>query len=197
MNVEPGLSLILIGPIGAGKSTIGKLLAERLSLPRYSMDELRWAYYAETGYDEEKAGMLRSKQGVKALLAYWKPFEAHAVERLLADHRSGIIDMGAGHSVYEDETLFARVRNAMAPFPHIILLLPSPDVDESAATLRARLEQEFQNDNAQRLPAVLELNDHFLHHPSNARLATAVVYTNGKTPEETCEAILSLLTQSG
>lgn len=34
--------IILIGPIGAGKSTVGALLADRLGLPQCSMDDLRW-----------------------------------------------------------------------------------------------------------------------------------------------------------
>ena len=42
---EPSRSeIILIGPIGAGKSTIGCLLAERLDLPQVSMDEIRCRY---------------------------------------------------------------------------------------------------------------------------------------------------------
>jgi adenylate kinase family enzyme len=38
--------ILLIGPIGAGKSTQGKLLSEALQLPRWSMDELRFEYYS-------------------------------------------------------------------------------------------------------------------------------------------------------
>ena len=47
--------IILIGPIGAGKSTVGSLLATRLGLSQCSMDEYRWGYYKEIGYDEKLA----------------------------------------------------------------------------------------------------------------------------------------------
>jgi shikimate kinase len=47
--------IILIGPIGAGKSTVGSLLAVQLGLPQCSMDERRWHYYKEIGYDETLA----------------------------------------------------------------------------------------------------------------------------------------------
>lgn len=46
------LDIILIGPQTAGKSTVGKLLADTLSLPQCSMDEKRWDYYKEIEYDE-------------------------------------------------------------------------------------------------------------------------------------------------
>jgi replication-associated recombination protein RarA len=43
------LEIILIGPIGAGKSSVAELLSSRLSLPQQSMDERRWDYYKEIG----------------------------------------------------------------------------------------------------------------------------------------------------
>jgi ATPase subunit of ABC transporter with duplicated ATPase domains len=44
--------IVLIGPVRAGKSTQGKLLAKRLGLPQVSLDEVRYGYYKEIGYDE-------------------------------------------------------------------------------------------------------------------------------------------------
>ena len=85
----PG-DIILIGPVRAGKSTQGRLLAEKLQVSQFSLDTLRWAYYAEVGYDEAEEDRLLEAQGWPGVLAYWKPFEAHAVERLLADHSGGV-----------------------------------------------------------------------------------------------------------
>lgn len=183
-------AIILIGPMNAGKSTIATLLAEQLSLPHQPLDALRWDYYKEIGYDENKAKEIFEAEGFLALYRYWKPFEAYAVERVLADHHDCVIDFGAGHSVFEDEALFARVQKALEPYPNVILLLPSPDLDESVAVLKARFDQpagEEQNEEG------YQLNEHFVRHPSNHQLAKMVVYTNGKTPEATCEEILQKL----
>jgi adenylate kinase family enzyme len=56
--------------MGAGKSTVGKLLSEKLGLPQYSMDALRFDYYKEIGYDEELAKQLREKKGFSGIYHY-------------------------------------------------------------------------------------------------------------------------------
>ena len=39
------------------------------------------------------------------------------------------------------------------------------------------------------------LAPHFVKHPSNYRLAKAIVYTEGKTPEQSADEILALRTE--
>lgn len=178
--------IVLIGPIGAGKSTIGKLLAERLKLPQCSMDECRWDYYEEIGYDRKLAEQKRKEGGFWEIYKYWKPFEAYAVRRLLSDTQSGsqqhVIDFGAGHSVYEDSALFQSVERVLQPYPNVVLLLPSPDPDESVRILNTR--------NGYVLGDEPNVNERFVRHPSNVRLAKFMIYTVGKTPEQSCNEIL-------
>src|ERR1041384_6504581 len=124
--------IILIGPIRAGKSTLGALLAEQLRVPQVSSDELCWSYYQEIEFMHREAPFL----GSDGMIA--SRYNVHAVERLLADHKNCVIDLGAGHSVYRDEASLARVQKALAPYPNVFLLLPSPDVEESSAILQQR-----------------------------------------------------------
>ncbi len=174
--------IILIGPIGAGKSTQGKLIAEKLQLPRRAMDDLRFGYYQEIGYDETLAKELGEKSFLE-LYRYWKPFEIYAVERILADHRDCVIDFGGGHSVFEDDALFSRAERALAPYENVVLLLPSPDLDESVRLLTER--------TGSCVSGALDFHEHFVKHHSNHDLAKMVVYTQGKSPEETRDEILS------
>jgi shikimate kinase len=178
--------IILIGPMGAGKSTQGKLLAAGLGLPRCSMDELRWDYYREIGYDDARQREIGEKEGFAGVYRYWKPFEAHAVERLLAEHRDCVIDFGAGHSVFEDGELFERVRKALDPRPNVVLLLPSSDPEVSIRVLRDRSRDRSP-------PGENDINAHFVRHRSNYELAKIVIYTEGRTPEQTCESILAAI----
>lgn len=177
--------VVLIGPIGAGKSTVAALLADALDVPQRSMDDLRSVYYAELGYDEAHADALRESEGMLGLYRYCKPFEAYAVERLLAEHSGCVFDFGAGHSVFEDSRLFARVQRALARVSFVVLLSPSPDPEASIRALLGRLPREIEG--------VAELNEHFVEHPSNSWLATHTVYTEGKTPEDVRDEVVALV----
>ena len=190
-------TLVLIGPAGCGKSTLGQLLAERLGFHHCPLDDVRIGYYEEIGYDKEMATRIRkSEKGVFGLLRYWDPFEVHAVERVLEEYRqSSVIDFGAGHSVYEDEEQLMRVEKALESFPNVVLLLPAPDLDRSVEILNARFAARLTDMDKATMGQWLKANEHFVRHPSNRRLAKIVAYTEGKTPEETCDEILRRLSR--
>lgn len=187
-------TILLIGPLGVGKSTVGRLLAEKLGLPQCSVDRVRWQYYAEIGYDSALAAQIaQSEQGIRGQLRYCEAFDAHTIERVLAEHTPGVIDFGASNAVYDDSSLLARVEKLLTPYPHVILLLPSPDLDESAALLKTRLTEMLQAKGEAASQELFDLNDYFIRHPSSHRLAKFVLYTKGKTPEEICDEILPRL----
>src|SRR5258708_3889392 len=103
-NKKNNAKIILIGPIRAGKSTLGKLLSNRLNIPQRSMDLIR-NYYDEIGYDRELVKSFREDNDFLSIYNYWKPFEAYAVEKVLQESGQAVIDFGGGHSVYEDNIL--------------------------------------------------------------------------------------------
>jgi shikimate kinase len=177
--------IILIGPISTGKSTLGKLLAQKLGIPQCSMDDVRLDYYKEINYDEELAKQIRAKVGLQGIYRYWKPFEAYAVERVLSEYSNCVIDFGAGHSIYEDDQLFKRVQQVLEPYINVVLILPSPDLEESIQILNERNGGIVSNG--------FDLNEHFLKHHSNYDLAKFFVYTKGKLPEETRDEILKIV----
>lgn len=186
-------TIILIGPLGAGKTTVGQLVAEKLDLPFCSVDDIRWAYYQKAGYDHTIASQIAaSDQGIQGVLRYSKPFEAQMVEQVLADHH-GIIDFGASNSVYDDKKLFAQVQNALAPYPNVVLLLPSPELDESVEILNQRLTRMLIEAGKEFSDELFELNKYFVHHPANHQLAKLVIYTKDKTPENICNELIQKL----
>jgi shikimate kinase len=180
----PRTDIILIGPVRAGKSTLARLLSEKLSWTLVSLDELRRRYYREIGYDDELAVTIRREGGFLALAIYWQLFDAYAVERVLAEHQNCVFDFGAGAGPAESTESFVRVQRALAPYLNVVLLLPSPDIEESLRILKARDAQP---------PADLnyDINRHFLERGFYQRLACHTVYSVGKTPEESRDEILA------
>lgn len=185
MNSE----IILIGPIGSGKSTLAELLYMRTMLPHRSLDLLRWKYFDEIGYDRETARERYVRDGIWGLYRYWKPFEAYSVRRVFEDFSECIFDFGASQSVYEDDGLFDQVRVIMEPYLHVILLMPSPDREESIHILHAR--------NAYASEDQWAVNEHFVRHHSNYDLAKYTAYTKDKTPEQTCDEVLDWVRNNG
>jgi shikimate kinase len=194
----PAPSIILIGPLATGKTTIGKLLAEALGWQWIELDELRWGYKAEIGYDPEKAKQLGREGGYAAVGTYWKPFELHVVERVLADYPTDhVISFGAGNSVYPDPAMLVRAKAALAGFPNVILLLPSADTEDSLRVLQERFAALVPDMKPEDRAEIAQINRSFIEHPSNASLATLTVYTAGKTPAEICAEIVERLKLPG
>ena len=183
--IEPGREIVLIGPVRTGKSTLGKLLAKQLGVPQVSLDEERWRYYKEIGYDELLAREIRSRGGFLALVLYWNLFDAHAVERLLAEHRSCVFDFGA--AIYWSDEILSRVQRALGPDRNVVLVLPSPNIAESLRILAERDAEPPADAN-------FDFNGYFIRHRSYYALAKVIVYTEGKTPEETRDEILRRVT---
>jgi shikimate kinase len=189
-HINPTASLIvLIGPAGAGKSTLGKLLGERLQRTQISLDKIRWDYYKEIGYEEQTQREIDEREGFGGVYRYWKRFEGHAVARALQDHQNCVMDFGAGHSVYEDDAEFAQVQALLSSQPNVVLILPSPDLDESVALLQERNTPKIGN---------TPLTRYLVTHPAFRALATQTVYTQGKSTEESCMEIAeSTLSRTG
>jgi shikimate kinase len=193
MVVIETTNIILIGPSGAGKSTVSKLLSEKLKLPTLELDELRWAYHDEIGYDKELASRIRNEQGFVALVAYWEKFTIYALERLLQDYPAGhIISTGAGAVVFDNAEYSARAQKALEPYPFVGLLLPAPDVEESIRICTARIIVE--NPEMQDVPgSPFSVNASFIRRRDYHDMATIKIYNNKQTPEATCAAIIQAI----
>ncbi|HEV8635000.1 MAG TPA: hypothetical protein VG370_12260, partial [Chloroflexota bacterium] len=180
--------VVLIGPMGAGKSTLAALLAARLGLPCVVADFLSGGYYRGLGYDE--AWVRRTiGRDFRAVMAYRRPFEARLVEWLVAQHTGCVFDFGAGHVQHDDPVLADRVGRALAPFADVVLVVPSPDRGESIRVLRER-----------RAPLVFDgfdLDAYAWDHPSYWRLATRTVYTAGRTPQECVHELVAQVDRPG
>ncbi|MFG2886490.1 shikimate kinase [Streptomyces sp. NPDC048297] len=130
--------MVLIGPAGTGKTTLGQEIAARTQRPFVDLDAVADGYYAEVGWSIAELRERITAVGRLAAEAEWEPARAHAVARAVADHPGAVVALGAGHTSYTDARQLAAVRTALSSCPDIVLLLPSPDRETSLSVLRQR-----------------------------------------------------------
>ena len=170
--------------MGAGKSVIARLLARTLDLPAVLLDEIRWPYYLEKGFDPWREIELRERGGARAVLEYRAPFDVDILERVFGDHQRGVFALGAGHIGVLDEERRERLESLLAGFRHVLLLLPDPDLETSIAELARRLEDDPDSD--------LALNRQLVRNARGWNPATHTIDTPGRRPEQTCAEIAAL-----
>lgn len=168
-------TIILIGPMGTGKSTIAKLLAGKIESGERLAVDSRGQF--EELYKKEKS------------FRNFKNFEFALIGTIVSSLKTPcVIDFGAGHSVYEDPILRAKMQKICSQFKNIILLLPSKDNETSRRVLLER--RNFKPGSHKDKD-----NWHFITAPNNYELATDIIYEEGRSPEEISEEILERINQ--
>ncbi|MFE1802747.1 shikimate kinase [Streptomyces sp. NPDC059517] len=164
-----GPRIVLVGPMGVGKSTVGALLAERLGCRFRDTDE---DIVAEQGRTIADIFVEEGESAFRAL-------EKQAVKRALAGHE-GVLALGGG-SILDEDT-----RALLAGQPVVYL---SMDVEEAVQRTGLNAARPLLAVNPRR--QWRELMD--ARRPLYAGVASAVVATDGRTPEEVTRAVLDAL----
>ena len=183
-------NIIIIGPVGAGKSTQGKLIAKALNKQSVSLDGVAEDYYKANGFGSSQFEKAKNEKGFLTAYRLWWPTLAYAAKQVVKDYPGCVIDFGAGHSHYEDELLYKGVKEALADCQNVVLLLPTEDLDRSVSLLKAKSIEKRDMDWVFN---DYDFFEHWVKDDCNHDLATVTVFTDGKTPEQTCEEILKAI----
>ncbi|GAA5047694.1 shikimate kinase [Streptomyces sp. SID10815] len=167
MTVTP--RVVLVGPMGVGKSTVGRLLADRLG----------------TGYRDTDEDIVAERDRpisdifVEEGEAAFRALEKQAVRRAVAEHE-GVLALGGG------AVLDADTRALLAAVPVVYL---SMDVEEAVKRTGLNVARPLLAVNPRKQwRELMEARRHLYEE-----VATAVVATDGRTPEEVAQAVLDVV----
>lgn len=165
--------IVLVGPMGSGKSTVGELLAGRLGVP-----------YRDTDADIVAAeGREISDIFVEDGEEHFRALERAAVRAAVTDH-TGVLSLGGG-AVLDDGT-----RALLAGLPVVYL---SMDVEEAVRRVGLNTARPLLAVNPRRQwRELMEARRHLY-----TEVARAVVATDDRTPEEVAQAVLDALEAKG
>ncbi|NGO11545.1 shikimate kinase [Streptomyces sp. HC44] len=167
--MSAGPVVVLVGPMGVGKSTVGSLVAERLGCDYRDTDEDIVAAEGRTIADifvEEGEPVFRA-------------IEKRAVHQALAEHE-GVLALGGG-SILDADT-----RALLAGLPVVYL---SMDVEEAVKRTGLNAARPLLAVNPRRQwRDLMEARRHLY-----TEVARAVVATDGRAPEEVAQAVLDAL----
>ncbi|MFF9149131.1 shikimate kinase [Streptomyces sp. NPDC055051] len=164
-----GPLVVLVGPMGSGKSTVGALLAARLGAPYRDTDS---DIVAAEGREISDIFVEDGEERFRAL-------EKAAVARAVADHR-GVLALGGG-AILDPDT-----RALLAGQPVAYL---SMDVEEAVRRVGLGAARPLLAVNPRR--QWRELMD--ARRTLYEEVASVVVATDARTPEEVAEAVLDAL----
>ncbi|KKD06096.1 shikimate kinase [Streptomyces sp. WM6386] len=161
--------VVLVGPMGVGKSTVGQLLAERLGVGYRDTDD---DIVAEQGRTIAEIFVDEGEPVFRAI-------EKAAVRTALAEH-DGVLALGGG-SILDEDT------RALLTGQRVVYL--SMDVEEAVQRTGLNAARPLLAVNPRKQwRELMEARRHLYEG-----IATAVVATDGRTPEEVTQAALDAL----
>ncbi|SHH67719.1 shikimate kinase [Streptomyces sp. 3214.6] len=164
-----GPLVVLVGPMGVGKSTVAQLLAERLG-----------AGYRDTDDDI----VAEQGRGIAEIFAdggepVFRAIEKQAVRRALAEH-DGVLALGGGAILDADTRALLAGRRVVHLSVGVEEALRRTGRDTPRPLLAADPRKQWQD--------LMKARRHLYE-----MVAAAVVATDGRTPEEVTRAVLDAL----
>jgi|GEM_PF-155482 len=170
--------IILSGPPGAGKTTIGKIFSQKIKVNFYDLDD----------YVSEKLGLNNSREVIEKFgHEYFREKESFYLEELLEKKEKIIISVGGGTNSRNDYKYVIKNQETIQKNCFNICILPSENIDEAIKILSSRLDNE-------RRATVIDTKSLYdrweVHTPILIEQSDIIVYTYNENPEKIIKGIV-------
>lgn len=183
-------SIILIGPIAVGKSTLASHLSYKYDLDILTGDDLIYDYLKEQNIRKEYFRDVYSLQGHdSAFRAYEEvctKFILQLLKKVQTEDKMVIFDFGGNQTLFRRDTNFQLVNDEMQKFDNSILLLPDYDENWSLYFLNRRGNTKSYETQ----------NRFILNSDCNRRLAKKIIYTGEMDDYKVFDKVDAILHQS-
>lgn len=187
---RPTLPIVLIGPMGAGKTTLSRALSAAVGVPYAPLDWVGFHTMVRDGldvraYEADETWADKHRRRLPHLIA--------VAEDVIRSFPRFLLDFGAGHAHFETAEEQARLRAVLGPLPNVFLVMPCADLDEAEANCvardKARWAQAGHEWDATRAP----FHRAFVRSESFRQVAKHTVFTEGRSVEDCVAEMLERL----
>ncbi len=169
--------IILIGPSGVGKSTIGSLIGKNLDIKFYDIDEILHIDYnfeKKTNYNVEE---FEEK----------KRLEFEILENILSNKDEFVIASGEGLIINQEHLMLKKIIEKIEGIENLILILILPH--ENNIEAKKILMKRFNIDKISSELSLKYDRDVVIFK----KIAKKIFYTKDMMPEECCKKILDII----
>lgn len=174
-------SIVLLGPIAVGKTTVAKKLSKKLNMPYVSYDLIKLNFFKEVGFSEDIKQKIVGKLGWKGVYRYYCLFNPYAVSKVLHQFNNCIIELGGCSTMCEQVNQKQIIKKAIAEVENSFLLMPYPCAKKTIKFLNSRTNWK-NNEN---------LNQEIVNNLFFNNFSKNIVYTKKYSPDVICQKIIN------
>lgn len=201
-------SILLIGPKGAGKSSVGSRLSMDLNMPFVNGDKESWSIFREISEFRKCEDIVKAKGsettrdiykkmskiflerlGERKAALFKEYLNYYLIKSLLKKFPGSIIELGAYHLNIENKKIYSKTKKLLSSYKNIILLLPSNSIEDNIKILENRIKHRIENRNIKESICFEPYDQLFKNYFD---IATNIVYCN-TTIDHACKKVADVI----